>query len=459
MKKKTKIALALLAALLLGGGVLTAVRWEAWFGNPPEETYQPPSTPHRLLLTFGNDGPLSRRVSWQCDTALQPSALELLDSTMFETQASAIKATGEVFTSRNGKAAYYSAEVRHVVPGHVYRYRVRTGRHVSSWHQFTVPTGDATQTGNFSFLYFGDVQDTLGGITHRLVAKACAEHPEAEFVVFGGDLTERPTDAYWAETFRALDGIGQTLPILNVAGNHEYLKHPIRQLERRFSLVFSYFLQSKVGANHVYTLPYHDAQLYLLDSNRELPFLLTQRDWLRKQLATSNARWNIVVLHHPIYSVKSTSNNAMQRLVFADLFNDNVDLVLQGHEHAYARMTRRDEAQKPIPPLYTISHCSPKNYRIEFNERFDRFGVGQRHYQHIAIHGDTLSMRTYEAESGKIYDAVDIVKGEHDRPVIHDRAQHLPESLIFRPQRGNKKDAAFAQRIRDYQQRKNSARP
>lgn len=89
-------------------------------------------------------------------------------------------------------------------------------------------------------------------------------------------------DAYWAETFSGLDSIGQHYPVLNVTGNHEYLKYAIRKLERRFPLVFSYFQDSMVGDNQVYTLKYNDLQLFLLDSNREFFYLWSQKKWLEK---------------------------------------------------------------------------------------------------------------------------------------------------------------------------------
>ncbi|MCF0236837.1 MAG: serine/threonine protein phosphatase, partial [Bacteroidaceae bacterium] len=76
------------------------------------------------------------------------------------------------------------------------------------------------------------------------------------------------------------------------------------------------------------------------------------------------------------------------------------------------------------------------------------------YYQYVRIHGDTLTMRTYDAATQQLYDDVSIVKGEHDRPTILDRAAGIAEQLDFTPQPGNKKDAAFAQRIKAYQQQK-----
>lgn len=158
-----------------------------------------------------------------------------------------------------------------------------------------------------------------------------------------------------------------------------------------------------------------------------------------KELQTSDARWKIVVLHHPLYSVKGKYNNLAQKTIFNSLIQKyNVDLVLQGHEHAYARMTLHDEQGSATPPVYTVSHCSPKSYRITFNQRFDKYGIESRYYQYIRIHGDTLSMSTYEVPAGNLYDSLDIVKSGV-KPMIIDHGKNIPEHLNFQP--GNSKKA------------------
>ena len=401
-----------------------------------------------MLLTFGDSDELSRNVSWQCDTVLRPSLLDLV--CLEDSDTLRVEAQGEVFTSRNGKAAYYVARLRQLKPDAHYRYRAVTQGCGSDWFTFkTYPE----QRDLFSFLFVGDVQDTIGGIANRLLRDALAHHPECEFLVCGGDLIERPTNQHWAETFLTLDSIGQAMPILNATGNHDYLKGIIQRLERRFPLVFSYFLDSKVGDNMVYTLNYCNAQLFVLDSNREFFYLWTQRQWLEEQLSQSRAKWKILVLHHPLYSVKG-KNNAIQRWMFDDLVQKyGVDLVLQGHEHAYARMTAHYKNGVPSTPVYTVSHCSPKTYRIHFDERFDKFGISSRYYQTVSVHGDTLEMATYDAYTHALYDSLMIMinpdKSFQWRPVI-DLGKEIPENLDFTPDPANKKDRKFAARIREY---------
>ena len=434
------VALAIVGAL----AVWVSQRWKVWFHNTEEEAYVASAQPHRILLTFGDeDGATSRNVSWQCDSVVKPSWVELAA----DSDTVRVEAQGEVFVSRSGRAAYYVARLRKLVPDKQYAYRVVTNGHASSWYGFI--THLASRTSHLEFLYVGDVQDTVGGAANRFLREAFSRHPRSEFLVCGGDLTERPTNQHWEETFRDLDSIGQHVPLLCVTGNHDYLKGVIMRLERRFPLTLSYFLDAKVDDNMVYTLNYGPAQFFLLDSNREFFYLTTQRSWLERQLKASTAKWKIVVLHHPLFSLKG-NNNLIQRWMFNDLIEDyGVDLVLQGHEHAYARMTRQGTT-----PVYTVSHCSPKNYRIQFDDdRFDKFGISSRYYQTVSIDADTLTMAAYEVYGHTLYDSLRIIK-QKPQPRIEDYGQQIPEYLEFTPEPGSKKDRQFLERINDYKRLK-----
>ena len=442
-----------------------ASRWNVWFENPEEDAYEPSDVPARILLSFGDeDGECNRNISWTCGTEVKESFVELstLNRQLSTVNCQLSPAIGEVFASRHGKAAYYVARLRDLKAGHTYRYRVCTGGKKSDWHEFHLPQAHESET---TFLYMGDIQDSIGGIANHLLREAFRRNPDTEFLVCGGDLTERPTDAYWGETFETLDSVGQSVPVLTITGNHDYLKGIVCQLERRFSLIHSYFLDSMVGENQVFTVRYKNVQLFCLDSNREFFYLWTQRRWLEEQLEKSRAKWKIVVLHHPLYSIRSSMNNLIQRWMFNDIICEHeVDVVLQGHEHAYARMTTSPQPStlnskrstlnsKLSPPIYTVSHCSPKSYRIEFDERVDKFGTGSRYYQMVRTRGDTLFLTAWDANEGTLYDSLYIVKRGANTQVV-DAGKDIPEKLTFTPDPHNKKDVAFAERIKAYKRRK-----
>ena len=442
--KHKRIVRTICSLLLVGLVVWVWSRWNVWFGNPTESSYISSPIPSRILLTFGDSIGENRNVSWQCDSVLLPSHLEFQD--MEGTIIQSIPAKGEICESPGGKSAFYVARLRGLQPGHQYRYRVCTHERYSEWYQFTIhPHRNVTE-----FLFVGDIQDTIAGIANQLLKQAFKRHPHMEFLVCGGDLIERPLDCYWDEMFKTLDSIAQVMPILTVTGNHDYWKGVICQLDPRFWLVNSFYQDSRVADNQLFSFEYDNIQFFCLDSNREFWYLWQQREWLKHQLEASDAKWKILVLHHPLYSIKGSMNNLIQRWMFDDLVQEyGVDLVLQGHEHAYARM-RMDGKTTPV---YTVSHCSPKNYRIEFDDRFDRFGSGSRYYQKVRTHNDTLFLTAYDATSGMLYDSLQIQKKGHQTIVV-DLAQSIPEIITFIPDVNNRKDRQFAERIQTYKDRK-----
>lgn len=416
MKKRNKnkgVKLSIATILILGLGILLYVRWEAWFGNPAEEPYEVSDQPSRVLLTFGNKGEQSRWVSWMCGQEVDASARLCLADTLGDTLY--VDAIGEVFESRAGHAAYYRVQLTDLQPQMEYSYRVENQNGCSSWYRFQTSDPKADR---FSFLYLGDVQDTIGGIANQLLREAVRRHPEAEFVAFGGDLIERPMDKYWAETFRSIDSVCTAMPIVNITGNHDYLKYIIRKCERRFSLVFPYFIEGmeqRDDANHLFSFTYHNTDFFLLDSDRGLGFLMGQKKWLEQELQKSQSAHRIALLHHPLYSVKRKNNNLEVRWMFNELLqNAKVDLVLQGHEHAYTHCTSSEE---PLlghdctnPPLYVVSHCSPKNYSIHPTDRFAPVIREGRFYQLVTVDSDAVTLKAYEATTQQLVDSVRITR-------------------------------------------------
>ena len=425
MKKKYKLRIigVGLLILLLAGGIICKLRWKVWFHNLPEMRYVLTSDPQRLFLTFGNQGELSRQVSWVCGGRSKVAKLEYTEVGSADT----IRLSGSSkFIRTLGGYCYANwAKFNSLSYNRTYRYRVFNDDLASSWHSFKT---QADSTDHFSFVFLGDVQDTLHGKTRLFMENIRHRYPLVDFYMFVGDFAERPMNAYWEEAYHSVDSIAPSKPIIVSPGNHEYLKGLTRVLERRFAQVFSYLLESRYKGNNVYSIDYKDATVITLDSNRDPWFLFSQREWLEKTLKASKKKWKIVMLHHPVYSIKGSMNNLAVRLMFDDLFREyGVDLVLQGHEHNYARMTVKQDNGGMITPVYLVSHASPKSYNLEFNDRYDRFGTNHRFYQIVDIDTDTLRLKTY-LENDSLYDDLAIAKVKGKTRVI-DYARHIPEEL------------------------------
>ncbi|MBK5297020.1 MAG: metallophosphoesterase [Vicinamibacteria bacterium] len=79
-----------------------------------------------------------------------------------------------------------------------------------------------------------------------------------------------------------------------------------------------------------------DVRIFALDSTNMDG---AQQAWLTEQLSTSNARWKIVLLHHPLYT---SGRYGLQARLFrwqleSLLVGNGADVVFSGHEHIYQR--------------------------------------------------------------------------------------------------------------------------
>ncbi len=412
MSKKLYITGIVVAALSIWIGT----RWNTWFGNPPEPPYTTSTAPHHILLTFGQDQN-SRIICWQAG-----EEIDRLQSLIYkdESDSTAINVENPkaiLDSTRGGKVAFYSVTLQSLKPGHKYSYCIKpVGVDDAPWYSFEMPKDSQPE---HSFIFFGDVQDSVGGISKSVFKHVANTHSNADFWLFGGDLIERPISCYWDLVFNDLDSIAQCKPMLAIAGNHEYLKGIRRILDSRFGNTFQYFQTSKVGDNHVYRLDYNGASLFLLDSNVDSWQLTDQADWLEKNLKNCPAdNWKIVVLHHPLHSNKGAYYNLPVKWAFKSLVEDlGVHLVLSGHEHVYARYNEKEKRKDTTAidklPLYIDSYCSPKHYRLYFDEPEDRIGTDGRFYQKITFNEDALMIETFDAaNNGQLYDKVMLDRSE-----------------------------------------------
>jgi hypothetical protein len=409
-------------ALLVIVATVCVKRWDAWFGNPPEPAYSGSSVPVRIQLTPGRDGQFSRNIGWQCGDTLAASLLLAVKMQTADTLA--VPAEGRVLRTPGGVTVTYRAGLTGLTEG-TYRYSVRTGDSQSYWYSFSI-----SRPAPFRFVYLGDIQDPVGGSeSKKLLAEINRHENDVAFWALGGDVVERPHDCYWNEYFTAMDSIARTMPVIACPGNHEYRKGVAGRLDERFASVFPYLVDSQRNGHAVFDIRYGNAAIITLDSNRDTWTLLSQRNLLKQALERAkDATWKIVILHHPIFSVRGKSRHFFIRHLFEPLIRQyGVDLVLQGHEHCYARMISKDKNASLTTPLYVISQFSTKDYRISFDRKYDRFGNGMRFYQTVYVGRDTLLFRAF-TETGDLYDCIRIVK-TGDGVQVTDLATAIPEHL------------------------------
>lgn len=425
MKKRYIILLTILFA----GSALTIWKWNTWFGNPPEAAYTTPQTPDRVILTLGEDGIHTRRISWRCDTTVTEGWVELVQEDVSDTLK--LPAQGELVSSRSGRSAFYRTELTGLAPGKTYRYRVVNAPYASDWYTFSIPRADSALT----FLYVGDIQDQVEGSTQELFRTIHRQHPDVDFWALGGDVIERPTDAYWSYWYSTMDSVAGKKPFLAATGNHEYLKGVVKTLDPRWTHSFSNPENGpKDFAGRSYVVQFKDLSYIVIDTDgiQGIPSLYRHRRWLEEVLAASDKKWKIVMMHHPVYSVRDGRNNFYVRYTFKPLFEKyGVDLVLQGHDHGYSRITTKTKEQQKTSPVYIVSSSSPKSYNIGFDRIHDRLGSNLQLYQYIRIHEDTLRYQAF-TPAQELYDDLLLIDHGATTTVI-DQAERLPEHLELPP--------------------------
>lgn len=403
MNKRVKRTLIVLVSILIpiiSLIILSVCKWDIWFSNPPEPPYQSPNHPTRVLLTYSAKGADSRAITWCYGETDIKGEVELINKTQNDT--SIIEAKSQIFKSRAGVSTYYNATVDSVIPSSSYKYRVMHPNDTSDWYNFNVQSKNDT----LKMVFIGDVQDTINGISGTLFHQIAELNRDIDLYLFGGDVIERPMAQYWDYWFSTVDSIAQSTPIVAAAGNHEYLKDLPGELEARFFLTFPYFNITGSQDNALAALNIENTEILILDSNREFWRYPAQSIWLNRELEDSKASWKIVTLHHPIYSVKSSINNIMQRISFNPIIKSRgVDLVLQGHEHAFLRLIPEGKAK----PVYITSHASPKNYRVDNTWGAQKIGRTGRYYQIITATPNNLTIETFNSNH-ELYDFVELEK-------------------------------------------------
>jgi hypothetical protein len=156
------------------------------------------------------------------------------------------------------------------------------------------------------------------------------------------------------------------------------------------------------------------------------------------------------VLHHPVHSTKGFFNGLMVRLFFEDVLEDyNVDVVLQGHEHVYAR-TSSTTTNELKEPLYLVTYSSQKDYPMKFYGDVAKWGTADRYYQKFEVSFDSIVMNTFTS-THQLYDKVVLIKDDSGKLVMKDLGADIPQRIEvsdwFRANKREKRIKEFEESI------------
>jgi len=373
-----------------------------------------PETFTHIILSW-HDKPFdSQAVTWKTNVPLKEAVAEISPSDPspdFSRNSRRFQAATTALDTGTGTTYYHSANFTHLRSDTLHAYRVGDGKIWSEWFQFRTA---AEKPQPFSFLYFGDVQYDIYSQWSRIIRAAFLAAPEARFMIFAGDLVDdRNSARQWDEWYKAGGWIMAMVPSVPVAGNHEYGNSV--QSGRTFSKYWQpQFALPKLGRKDldetVYYVDFQGVRVVALNSNLEIKY---QAEWLENLLAQNPNRWTIVAMHHPIFSAAKGRNNHKLIEYWKPVFEKyNVDLVLQGHDHIYARgrghCSKSEDCQGPV---YITSVSGPGMYHLDRTNWMDRAAENTQLFQVISISDDILSYQAITA-TAEICDAFDLIKKE-----------------------------------------------
>jgi len=389
------------------------------FFNGAAQNIQP-KTPQRILLSLTATPTKSIAVTWRSNEKLDVPMVQFAiasDWTDFEDSIESIEANAEKIQTGKAEVFHYSAEIKGLIPSQQYVYRVGGDSVWSEWNHFkTAKTGSEP----FQFIWFGDIQHDVKKFGSRILREAYQNSRDAEFLLFTGDVVDRAEfDYQWEEFFYAAGFIPSVIPTVFTAGNHEYADTTINGEETevlvpRWQAHIKQPETNIEGINEtVFSFDYQGVRFIVLNGNERLE---EQAQWLDKILAENQNKWTIACVHQPLYSMSKGRDQQNTRNAFLPLFDKYaVDLVLQGHDHVYARTAKMNNGKtvgsKEKGTVYVTSNSGSDEYTPRsVNTRFAvKIGNKTQLFQVISIQKNSIELKSFTV-TGALYDSFKIVK-------------------------------------------------
>ena len=313
--------------LLAGGATVCAIRWEAWFGNPPEPEWTGEKITHQFI-TMNNDSVLR-----------------------------------------------------------------------------------ALQRDTLSFLLLGDIHNSL---TNDQMIVLSERHSDIQFWAQMGDWMERPYMYYEQMMYQSLLGTRfDSLPIVAIPGNHEYLKGIVKNLPNHWKTIFpnpqngpARFLGTTyyVDFPHLRLIALDTDGLHRMSDYTQVAF------WLKQSLTNAKDKHTVVIMHHPVFSTAQGRQNPLIWLSFYGILRE-ADVVFSGHDHNYARRTVDYKERfwvKQQPTLFIGTNASKKMYAVKEKVNYEYSFSGEPVYEYVVVTKDTLRIHTYNLHSGELIDEVKV---------------------------------------------------
>ncbi|MET4156974.1 metallophosphoesterase family protein [Agromyces sp. PvR057] len=296
-----------------------------------------------LVLGVGSDE-TQRNLAWysSADTAqvVQFAPAAAYTGGAFPASATSVAATGGPTTS--GEFNRF-ATISGLASNTAYVYRVGAEGAWSAVESFRTQDFE----GAFDLLFFGDPQiGSSGNVANDAagwldtVNVATQTYPDAELLFSAGDQVESASNEAQYQAFLGPDQLRE-VPFVATNGNHDVGSKAYEQHFNTPNTDRTAGSGTATASGGDYWFIYKDVLFMNLNSNSR--DYSTHIPWMQQVVAEhgDEATWKVLAFHHSIYSAgphATDSDVADRRANLPTVISDlGVDLVLQGHDHSYAR--------------------------------------------------------------------------------------------------------------------------
>lgn len=313
----------------------------------------------------------------------------------------------------------HSAEITGLSPATEYCYKIVAGNaELASGLMFRTAPDDPDAT--VRFLVLGDYG--AGNTTQIDVLDALLEYRETAdlLVTLGDNAYSSGTYAQWEQNvFAPYQHLLTRLPFFPTLGNHEYYTDDGEPALRNLFMPENADVVEDV--ERYWSTDWGPLHLVGLDSEDPLDRITDdvkgddERDWLEDDLAKNDRPWTIAAYHRPMRSntVGRTGDSQVREFLVPTLEEYEVPLVLQGHDHNYARFVAMHDGQ-PLDAnvggtTYVVAGGGGAGlYDIEVGEdELQLVGMKSLNFLYGTLEGCTLQMQVID-DAGAVIDAFTI---------------------------------------------------
>ena len=311
-------------------------------------------------------------------------------------------------TSTEGVDHVHAFTITGLTPGEHYEYTVTCDNGTVGSGSFTAaPADDATSVTLFAY---GDTRSQPSihdKLAKRMIEEYKNDPASQTLVLHSGDWVSdggreyKWDDQYFDPSYKNMHELQATMPIVGTPGNH---------MARGLSIFKKYFPVQYAGSRGVYrSFDYGPAHIVLIDQYyARYSTGSEQYKWLENDLKNSSKKWKILVFHAPGWTVEGHHNNNsdVQRYIQPLAKKYGVSLIINGHNHFYARAMVDGVAHITSggggAPLYSLSNSSRDRENIV---------KAKKTYQYckIAIDGNKMVFKAIDI-NGNVIDTYETTK-------------------------------------------------